>query len=76
MALLGFNPLTPMTLDINLAADQPHPEAVEFLPYHQILDQAALDAVREAQVQLVCQMDQGRSGQEFQVGDSVWLSSE
>lgn len=73
-ALLGFHPLTPMT--INIAHDRPHPTSLEFATLHNTYHQAARDALRTAQLRMVNQLDRHRSlKQSYAVGDSAWLSS-
>lgn len=73
-ALLGFHPLTPMT--INVAHGRPQPTSVDFATLHNTYHQIARDALRTAQLRIVNQLDQHRSlKQSYSVGDSAWLSS-
>jgi hypothetical protein len=58
-ALLGFHPLTPMS--VNVAHDRPHPTSMDFANLHNTYHQIASDGLRTAQLRIVQQLDQHRS---------------
>ena len=73
-ALLGFHPLTPMS--VNVAHDRPHPTSLDFATLHNTYHQISRDGLRTAQLRIVQQLDQHSSlKQSYQVGYFAWLSS-
>ena len=72
--LMGFSPRKPWSPPV--ISHRLHPQAADFLTFHDSLHQAARDQLRQAQIKIIESLDPKRDPSvTFQVGDQAWLNS-